>query len=221
MEDEKSISDSIAYALEEEGFSTVLASTASQALDSFKSSKPSFIILDVGLPDKSGFDVCREIRKLSDLPILFLTARAEEVDKIVGLELGGDDYMVKPFSPRELVARVRAIFRRFETTQRLDSAPAKSYGPFEVDSERKQILFEGRGIDLSRYEYGILKMLIENPGRVFSREQIMNSVWEEPEMSLERVVDSHIKSVRAKLKDAAGDGDWILTHRGFGYSLKE
>jgi len=221
VEDEKSISDSIAYSLEQEGFVVRLAFNASEALECFTSSAPSLIILDVGLPDRSGFDLCREIRKLSEVPILFLTARSEEVDKVVGLEIGGDDYMVKPFSPRELVARVRAVLRRFVRASVGDSTEIKNIGPFVIDSERKQIRYAESTLDLSRYEYGILRVLLNNPGRVLSREQIMNAVWEEPEMSLERVVDSHIKSIRAKLKEVGSKDEWILTHRGFGYSLKE
>jgi two-component system catabolic regulation response regulator CreB len=169
----------------------------------------------------NGFDLMREIRKTCSTPVLFLTARASEVDRVVGLELGADDYMVKPFSPRELVARVRAILRRTTkaSTEREQTLPVTSRGPFLVDEARFAILYHGEALDLSRYEYRMLKALIENPGRVFSRQQLMNKAWDDPDMSLERTVDTHIKTIRRKLKAVRPDEDPISTHRGFGYSL--
>jgi two-component system catabolic regulation response regulator CreB len=176
-------------------------------------------VLDVGLPDIGGFDLCREIRKRFELPILFLTARAGEIDRVVGLEIGADDYVVKPFSPRELAARIKAILRR-------TSAPAAAAGPsasfpFRHDEERRVIAYSGSPLELSRYEYRLLAVLMEKPGRVWSREQLMGKAWDSPESSLDRTVDAHIKSLRTKLREIRPDIDPIRTHRGMGYSLKE
>ncbi len=219
VEDEASIADSIIYALESEGFKTSHALTASDGLKLCKEVSPGFIILDIGLPDGNGFDLCREIRKFSSAPLLFLTARTGEIDRILGLELGGDDYLAKPFSPRELVARVKAILRRLDRTV----APSESKLPtrFVVDDKRKAVIFHGKPLDLSRYEYLLLVLLLKTPGRVYSREQLMNLIWDTPEMSLERTIDTHIKSIRSKLKAIDEEDESIVTHRGFGYSLKE
>lgn len=218
VEDEQGIIDNVTYALNTEGFATVACKTGAEALKTFAKGSIDLIILDIGLPDRTGFDLCQEIRKTSSVPIIFLTARAKEADRIVGLELGGDDYVVKPFSPRELAARVKAVFRRMG-----DGAlrPVFSQTPFKVDKQRCAISYFGQPVDLSRYEFKILEILIEKPGWVFSREQIMERVWEEPEASLDRTVDTHVKTLRAKLHKIRPKLDPIRTHRGFGYSLKE
>lgn len=218
FEDEKNIAENLRYALETEGLQCVHVSTALDGLQQFNSGHFDLIILDIGLPDKSGFDVCKEIRAHSKVPIFFLTARADEVDKILGLELGADDYITKPFSPREVTARIRAFFRRYS-----DSAvqtETKKIKDFLVIEDRFQIKFKDVDLELRRYEFGILKFLLEHPGRVFSRSQIMQKVWHEPDMSLERTIDTHIKVIRAKLKTISND-EIVQTHRGLGYSLKE
>ena len=228
IEDEPSIAENIEYSLTTEGFAVTLAATGGEGLSHISQSEesPELLILDVGLPDMSGFDVCREVRRTSAVPIVFLTARESEIDRVVGLELGADDYVVKPFSPRELVARVRAILRRADAAVQV-SAPAgqgecHSWGPFEIDERRHRISFGGRPLDLSRYEYGLLSLFIKHPGRVYSREQLMQNVWDEPDASLDRTVDAHIKSLRAKLREELQAGaEAIVTHRGVGYSLKE
>lgn len=218
VEDEQGIIDNVAYALNTEGFATVACKTGAEALKVFARGNIELIILDIGLPDRTGFDLCKEIRKTSSVPIIFLTARNKEVDRIVGLELGGDDYVVKPFSPRELAARVKAVFRRIgDGEPRSGSLPT----PFRVDKQRCAISYYGQPIELSRYEFKILEVLVEKPGWVFSREQIMQRVWEEPEVSLDRTVDTHVKTLRAKLRKIRPKLDPIRTHRGFGYSLKE
>jgi two-component system catabolic regulation response regulator CreB len=168
--------------------------------------------------------LCRQIRanrdiKKSRLPIIFLTARAEEVDRVLGLEIGGDDYITKPFSPRELVARIRSVLRRTEDSESV--AVPQSLNSFRIDEERVKIFFQGKPLELSRYEFRLLSILVKRPGRVYSREELMNRAWEEPEMSLERTVDSHIKMIRAKLREIDITDDSIITHRGLGYSLKE
>lgn len=218
FEDEKNIAENLKYALGTEGILCEHSSTASEGLQKFKTGAFDLILLDIGLPDKNGFDVCREIRTQSKVPIFFLTARADEVDKILGLELGADDYITKPFSPREVTARIRAFFRRFNDSSQ--SSAVKKINDFLIFEDRYQIKFRNIDLELRRYEFGILKYLLENPGRVFSRAQIMNKVWHEPDMSLERTIDTHIKVIRAKLKNIS-DEEIIQTHRGIGYSIKE
>jgi two-component system, OmpR family, catabolic regulation response regulator CreB len=174
------------------------------------------VILDIGLPDISGFDVCRELRRHSNVPVLFLTARSDEVDRIVGLELGADDYVPKPFSPREIASRVRAILRR---TRRPEPAEPTIEPLFSVDQEGARISYAGAWLTLTRYEFRLLAALLERPGRVLSRARLMEIVWSDAEESLDRTVDAHIKTLRAKLR-AIRDGDPIETHRGLGYSIR-
>lgn len=217
VDDEPAIADAIQYALETEGFATSRYLDGRSVLADMER-RPDLILLDVGLPDMSGFEVCSAIRRESDVPVIFLTARGHEIDRVVGLEIGGDDYIVKPFSPREVSARVKAVLRRAGT-----SLPAKAAasGTWIVDEERRRISWLGQALELSRYEYEILKTLIHRPGRVFSREQLMELVWDSPDTSLERTVDAHIKNIRAKLRRIAPERDPIVTHRGSGYALRE
>ena len=220
VEDEPSIADNIVYALKTEGFTPTWCQTGRDALQRLASLPFALVILDVGLPDMSGFEVCRQIRTTSNVPVVFVTARKDEIDRVVGLEIGADDYVVKPFTPRELTARIRAILRRTET-----NSPAATVSPaaamFAVDDERCEIRYHGTALQLSRYEFRLLKVLIHKPGRVYSRDQLMELAWEEPDTALDRTVDAHIKTVRAKLRAVRDDEDPIRTHRGLGYSLKE
>jgi len=220
VEDEPAIVDNIKFVLETEGFETVWHSEGKEVLPLISQDNIDLIVLDIGLPDINGMELCKEIRKTDTIPIIFLTARSDEVDRIVGLEIGADDYMVKPFSPRELSARVKAILRRTMTNPELKSSVSES-SPFKVDEERYQIFYFNRKLDLSRYEFKILEMFISRPGQIFSREQLMENVWDEPEMSMDRTVDTHIKNIRNKLKKVTPELDPILTHRSLGYSLKE
>jgi two-component system catabolic regulation response regulator CreB len=178
------------------------------------------IVLDIGLPDINGFELCKQIRRKSDVPIIFLTARNEEVDRVVGLEIGGDDYVVKPFSPRELTARVKAVLRRIRI-QPSRQGPQAASDAWQVDGAKRQIFYFGKVLDLSRTEFDLLSTLIQRPGQVFSREQLMAAAWDEPEASMDRTVDAHIKNLRAKLKAVKPALDPIVTHRGTGYALKE
>ena len=221
IEDEPAIADNIVYALETEGFKCRWCSTGREGLAAL--AEPyDLAVLDVGLPDIGGFELCKEIRKKHDLPILFLTARAGEIDRVVGLELGADDYVVKPFSPRELAARIKAILRRTAGAVPSVVAPALAAGmPFTLDPERCAITYFGTRLELARYEYRLLGVLLEKPGRVWSRERLMEKAWDVPEASLDRTVDAHIKSLRAKLRQVRPDVEPIVTHRGLGYSLKE
>lgn len=217
VDDEPAILDNIQYVLEAEGLETIRLSEGLPVLPLLASEHVDLILLDIGLPDISGLDLCKEIRRTHQTPIVFLTARTGEIDRVVGLEIGGDDYISKPFSPRELSARVKAVLRRIR------SAPAgpAPHPAFSVDPSRRQISYEGRLLELSRYEYEILCTFIGRPGHVFSREELMELVWEQPGTSLERSVDAHIKNLRAKLKSIRADRDLIVTHRGVGYSMKE
>jgi two-component system catabolic regulation response regulator CreB len=217
VEDEPAIADAIVYALESEGLQCRRLGAGAEVIETLERHPVALIVLDIGLPDVSGIEVCRQVRQEHDVPVIFLTARGAEVDRVVGLELGADDYIAKPFSPRELAARVKAVLRR---TSRPSGSAA---GPkaFHVDEERCSIAYFGKALDLSRYEYRLLSLLIKRPGRVYSREQLMDQAWESPEASMDRTVDAHIKNIRAKLRAVRSDLDPIATHRGMGYSLKE
>ena len=220
-EDEPSIAENIVYALSTEGFEPVWCQTGADALAKLQHGGFALVILDIGLPDMSGFTLCKKMRELSAVPIVFVTARKEEIDRVVGLEIGADDYVVKPFSPRELTARIRAILRRTEKAD-IKAGETRSGGmPFVIDNERCEIRYHGVPLALSRYEFRLLKVLAAKPGRVYSREQLMEQAWEEPEAALDRTVDAHIKTVRAKLRAVREDEDAIRTHRGLGYSLRE
>ena len=221
VDDEPAISDTLAYALRAEGFAAESCTLGGQALARLADGAHDLVVLDVGLPDMSGFDVCRALRRHSDIPVLFLTARSDEIDRIVGLELGGDDYVAKPFSPREVVSRIRAILRR-QRPERLatGAAPAFENSPvFTVDRNSLRIAFHGTWLNLTRYEYLLLALLLERPGRILSRPQIMESVWQDGGESLERTVDTHIKTLRGKLRALRPDEEIIVTHRGLGYSI--
>ena len=226
VEDESGIADTIQYVLATDGFTPVWCATAEQALREFQAQLPALAILDVGLPDLNGFELFKRLQAVpggAQVPMLFLTARSDEIDRVVGLELGADDYIAKPFSPRELVARVRGILRR-SVRPAPGAAPAPAAAPaqpFALDEERRQIRYYGRALDLSRYEYGILRLLVLKPGRVYTREELLAKVWDDDSDSFDRTVDAHIKTLRAKLKAVAPQLEAIRTLRGTGYALSE
>lgn len=217
VEDEPSIADTLVFAIKNNGMTPTRVATLTEARQCLSENCYAAIILDVGLPDGSGFDFCKEIRQTLQTPVLFLTARSDEIDRVVGLEIGADDYITKPFSPRELVARVKAILRRTQDTSPQASPSAPQL--FSIDKNKRQVSFKNQNLELSRYEYGTLELLLSQSERVFSRQQIMDHVWESPDMSLERTVDTHIKTIRQKLKKLDGDA-LLITHRGVGYSIK-
>lgn len=223
IEDESSIADNLIYALETENFVVNWFTTGGEGKEFLNKEKCDLIILDVGLPDCNGFDLCKEIRQFSTIPILFLTARNDEIDRIVGLEIGGDDYITKPFSPREVTARVKAVFRRMATmNQTAQTSSEENEGQvFRIDDEQKSIHYFSQKLELSKYEYRLLELFIKNPKRVYTREQLMNIVWDEPDFSLERTVDTHIKTLRGKMKTINPDLNPIETRRGFGYAFKD
>jgi two-component system, OmpR family, catabolic regulation response regulator CreB len=220
IEDEPSIADNVVFALKSEGFRVEWRSLGKEGVELLARGGFDLVILDVGLPDGSGFERCKEIRAFSQVPVLFLTARSEEIDRVVGFEIGADDYVTKPFSPRELAARVKSILKR---TLAVPSAPASSSRSsgtaIVVDEERARILYHGTPLTLTKYEYLLLKFLAAHPERVFSRAQLMEQVWGSSQTSLERSVDAHVKTLRQKLRAVAPDEDPIATHRGLGYRL--
>lgn len=220
-EDEQSIADTILIALEDEGFHGSWVRTGSDCLERLSGEPFDLLILDLGLPDGSGFEVLRKIRSdasNSKLPVIILSARSSEADRVAGLETGADDYMVKPFSPRELAARVRAVLRRFDGSGQSEENAQKW---FSVDEQKKVIYFQGQSLSLSPYEYGTLALLLERPGIVYSRQTIMDRVWEEPEDSFDRAVDTVIKNIRSKLRKINGEEDPLETRRSMGYLIRE
>jgi len=220
VEDEPGIADTLQYALRTEGFEPRWCASGEAALA--QADGVALVILDVGLPDLGGFEVFKRLRaNHAALPILFLTARGDEIDRVVGLELGADDYVTKPFSPRELVARVRGVLRR--TAAPVALAPTTRYADsaFACDDGKRLIRYYGHPLELSRYEYGLLKTLIARPGFVFTRERLLALVWDDDTDSLDRTVDAHVKTLRAKLKAVAPALEPIRTHRGVGYALAE
>jgi len=215
VEDDPAISDTIATALGREGWEAVPAGLIAQARPLAASCAA--VVLDVGLPDGSGLDLCRELRAASTIPILFLSSRADEIDRIVGLEIGADDYLAKPFSPRELVARLRALLRR---TQAAAPAPAPTAG-FSVDAAAQRIRWRGRALDLTRQEYRVLAALLSQRGAVLSRARLLDLAWDDPSGPYDRVVDAAVRDLRAKLRAVDAGADPIRTVRGEGYAIEE
>lgn len=236
VEDEPAIAEALSYALKREGWQVVWHTTASDALVILAQETFDFIILDVGLPDIDGFELCRKIRERWQTPLLFLTARNDEIERIIGLEIGADDYCAKPFSNREIISRIKMIWRRMEQAVQqhvslaqpvqvhepagLMPQDAIAWGAWRFDAQRMQSYYYDQALQLTRYELGLLTFLLKNPEQVFTRMQLMQQVWEYPDHSLERTVDSHIKTLRQKLKLIQPEQDPIITHRGLGYSLK-
>lgn len=218
IEDEIAIADTVLYALRAEGFQAEHCLLGQEGLEHLRSLRFDVVVLDVGLPDVTGFEVCRKLREFSQVPVIFLTARGSEIDRVVGLELGADDYMVKPFSPRELVARVRARLRRLDIDPQND--PWHEVGFFSHDSAGQRVRYHGQELVLTRYEYQLLAALLAHPGAILSREQLMNNVWRDAPETVDRTVDTHIKTLRAKLRTINPESDPIQTHRNLGYSLK-
>ncbi|MBA1231036.1 two-component system response regulator CreB [Pseudomonas viridiflava] len=214
VEDEAAIADTLIYALQSEGFTTSWLSLGQEAVEQQRVAPADLIILDIGLPDITGFETCKQLRRFSEVPVMFLSARDGEIDRVVGLEIGADDYVVKPFSPREVAARVRAILKRMQP--RTVSVPQNQ--PFTVDLERFQISYRNHTLSLTRHEFRLLQCLLAQPERVFSREQLLDAMGVAADAGYERSIDSHIKSVRAKLRIVAADAEPIQTHRGLGYS---
>ena len=221
VEDDPRIADVLEYALKAEGYELQKAQRGGEAIEVAEQFSPDLIVLDVGLPDIDGFEVCRRIRKFSDLPILFLTSRSDEIDRVVGLEIGGDDYVVKPFSPRELLARIKAIRRRHDrpapASVETEAGREFRYGSITIDPEKFRVRVSGREIILTAQEFKLLELLVRHPGRVFTREQVLNRAWGEGGLVADRTIDVHVKSLRKKF----GKHDFIETVRGIGYRARE
>jgi two-component system catabolic regulation response regulator CreB len=216
VEDEPAIAETVLYALRTAGFQAEHCLTGREALREAQRVHYDLAVLDVGLPDIGGFALCRELRRGRDVPVIFLTAHDAEAERILGLEIGADDYVTKPFSPRELVARVRVVLRRGRAPA---DASVNAQG-FDHDSDGHRIRYRGRLLNLTRYEYCLLAALLQRPGAVLSRSQLMDRVWGDALSSGDRTIDTHIKTLRAKLRAVAPEADPIRTHRGLGYSLE-
>ncbi|MCF3651250.1 two-component system response regulator CreB [Synoicihabitans lomoniglobus] len=220
VEDEPSIADTLVYALRTEGFDAVHCLTGRAASAEVARQVPDIVLLDVGLPDTNGFEWCKQLRREHTVPVVFLTARSDEIDRVVGLEIGGDDYVTKPFSPRELTARVRAILRRGPARPEVMPGSQSAAPTVRVDEESCMAWYHGTALQLTRYEFRLLAALSRRPGRVFSRDALMAAGWEDPAASTDRTVDAHIKTLRAKLRAVQATDTPICTHRGMGYSWK-
>ena len=190
--------------------------SGSDVVDWVKTNQPNIILLDLMLPDVNGKDLCKEIRQFSMVPIIMVTAMIDEIDRLIGLELGADDYVCKPFSPKEVVARVKAVLRRSEG----DLNQAEVYDAFEVNDQTYSIKLHQDRLDLTPVEFRLLKMFLQSPGRVFNRDQILNNIFEDGRIVLDRTVDTHVKNLRHKLKTASPEHDYIRSVYGIGYSFE-
>jgi DNA-binding response OmpR family regulator len=221
VDDDANLRHTLGYAFRQEGFEVLTAEDGDRALSSFRQTHPDLVILDVMLPGRDGFEVCRALRRESDVPVIMLTARDTELDKVVGLEIGADDYLAKPFSTRELVARVRAMLRR---TRRVEPARAGAHVEVDglaLDGSRHRVTLGGREIELKPKEFDLLAFFMGHAGQVFGREQLLASVWGYDFAGDSRTVDTHVKTLREKLGDHADDPRWIETVRGVGYRFRE
>ena len=244
IEDEQSIADTVIHTIEREGYVAAWYAEGLPGLESLAHEDYSLIILDVGLPDINGFELCKKIRKISEAPIIFLTARDDEIDKIVGLEIGADDYVTKPFSPRELGARIKTILRRSghaspqppvvpgsptgEMPPRSPESPIPDGSlnqgltrRLHIDHDKMLAVYCGTKLELTRYEFKLLTLLADRPGHVYTREFLMQHVWDNDSPSMDRTVDTHIKSLRAKCREVDDTVDPVLTRRGIGYAFRD
>lgn len=221
IDDEANLRHTVSYALRQEGYEVLTAADGEEGLEAFRQSRPDLVILDLMLPRTDGLEVCRRIRKESDVPIVMLTARDTELDKIVGLEIGADDYLAKPFSVRELVARVRALLRR--STRRAEPAAegVLERDGLRLDIARHQVTRDGSDVALKPKEFDLLAFLMEHPGQVFPREKILAAVWGYDYAGDSRTVDTHVKTLRERLGESASRPRWIETIRGVGYRFRE
>jgi len=220
VEDDRNTAALVAAYLEREGFSTVVVHDGGQAVQAAGDCNPVFVILDVMLPNMDGWEICRALRKVSDVPVLMLTAREEEIDRVAGLAMGADDYVVKPFSPRELVERVKAILRRSRSASARPT-PVLTFDGLELDPEKHRVSRDGHPVALTSSEYKILHALMSSPGRAFSREELLNQCYRHGEAVIDRVIDVHIGKLRQKIEDDPSQPRFILTVRGHGYRFSD
>lgn len=219
-EDDPNTASLVATYLEREGFQPIVAADGEAALKMERRQRPVMVILDIMLPGVDGWEICRRLRRRSDVPILMLSAREEEIDRVLGLSLGADDYVVKPFSPRELVERVKAILRRARPAGRQQAA-VFSRGGLVLDAERHRVTVDGQTVALTTTEFKLLRALMGSPGRVFSREELLARLYDQGETVIERVVDVHIGKIRQKIEDDPSRPRHVLTVRGFGYRFAD
>jgi two-component system response regulator RegX3 len=220
VEDEESFSDALSYMLRKEGFEVAVSATGTGALTEFDRNGADIVLLDLMLPEMSGTEVCRQLRQKSHVPIIMVTARDSEIDKVVGLEIGADDYITKPYSPRELVARVRAVLRRNATEQVEIAAPTLAAGPVRMDVERHVVTVSGDSVALPLKEFELLELLLRNAGRVLTRGQLIDRVWGADYVGDTKTLDVHVKRLRAKIEPEPSIPRYIVTVRGLGYKFE-
>ena len=221
VDDDTNLRHTLGYAFRQEGFEVVTADTGDQALAVFRQSRPDAVILDVMLPGRDGFDVARSLRRESDVPVIMLTARDSELDKVVGLEIGADDYLAKPFSTRELIARVRAMLRRSRRAEPAQADARIEMAGLVIDGARHRVALDGKAVELKPKEFDLLAFFMGHAGQAFGREQLLASVWGYDFAGDSRTVDTHVKTLRDKLGDDADRPRWIETVRGVGYRFRE
>ena len=222
VEDDRNTAALVAKYLEREGFSTLMVHDGALAVEAAAGCDPVFVVLDVMLPNLDGWAICRALRQKSRVPILILTAREEEVDRIAGLAMGADDYVVKPFSPRELVERVKAILRRSRPVPaQPQPATILSFDGLELDAEKRRVTRDGRLVTLTTWEFKLLQTLMSAPGRAFSREELLSQCYQNSEAVIDRVIDVHIGKLRQKIEDDPARPSFIVTVRGHGYSFRD
>jgi phosphate regulon transcriptional regulator PhoB len=224
VDDEKDIVDLVAYNLEKEGYETLQALDGEKALQLVRTKTPDLVVLDLMLPGIQGLEVCKRIRKdpeTASIPIIMLTAKGAEIDKIVGLEVGADDYITKPFSVKELLARIKAVLRRSEARRAAGQAEVFEFKGLHIDFKSYEVTVDGKRVDLSPTEFRLLKFLSRNPGRVYSREQILDRVWGDEAFVEPRTVDVHIRRLRSRIEHDESSPDYIVTVRGAGYKFMD
>lgn len=221
VEDEESFSDALSFMLRKEGFDVGVAANGRLALELFDRQGADLVLLDVMLPGLSGTEVCRELRRVSNVPIIMLTAKDSEIDKVVGLELGADDYVTKPFSSRELVARLRAVLRRrsAEPSETVNAASILEAGPVRMDTDRHLVAVDGKAVKLPLKEFELLELLLRNSGRVLTREQLISRIWGADYVGDTKTLDVHVKRIRAKIEPDPANPTYLITLRGLGYKL--
>jgi two-component system, OmpR family, response regulator RegX3 len=220
VEDEEAFSDALSYMLRKEGFEVSVAGTGTSALTEFDRSGADIVLLDLMLPEMSGTEVCRQLRQRSHVPIIMVTARDSEIDKVVGLEIGADDYVTKPYSPRELVARIRAVLRRQTVDAAELSAPTLAAGPVRMDVERHVVTVDGEAVQLPLKEFELLELLLRNAGRVLTRGQLIDRVWGADYVGDTKTLDVHVKRLRSKVEPEPSTPRYIVTVRGLGYKFE-
>ncbi|QOC90162.1 response regulator transcription factor [Micromonospora craniellae] len=220
VEDEESFSDALSYMLRKEGFEVWVAATGTSALTEFDRTGADIVLLDLMLPEMSGTEVCRQLRQRSHVPIIMVTARDSEIDKVVGLEIGADDYVTKPYSPRELVARIRAVLRRQSPETAESGMPSLAAGPVRMDIERHVVTVDGGAVQLPLKEFELLELLLRNAGRVLTRGQLIDRVWGADYVGDTKTLDVHVKRLRSKIEPEPSTPRHIVTVRGLGYKFE-